>query len=89
MCIRDSSKRTGTLLELNNSSLGSHTVRQDGRKNMLTMLDLCRQYDVPVTTGSDAHVDADAGNLEQEMCIRDRPFPRQFELCQGDWRQKP
>lgn len=59
------SKRTGTLLELNNSSLGSHTVRQDGRKNMLTMLDLCRQYDVPVTTGSDAHVDADAGNLEQ------------------------
>ena len=27
------------------------------------MLDLCRQYDVAVTTGSDAHVDVDAGNF--------------------------
>ena len=27
------------------------------------MLDLCRQYEVSVTTGSDAHVDVDAGNF--------------------------
>ena len=30
---------------------------------MLTMLELCRQYEVPVTTGSDAHVNVDAGNF--------------------------
>lgn len=56
-------KETHTLLELNNSSLHPDSFRQNARENMLTMLDLCRQYDVPVTTGSDAHVDEDAGNF--------------------------
>ena len=32
---------------------------------MLVMLDLCRQYGVPITTGSDAHIDVDAGNFER------------------------
>lgn len=56
-------KETGTLLELNNSSLRPQSNREGTRENMLTMLDLCRQYDVPVTTGSDAHVNVDAGNF--------------------------
>lgn len=56
-------KRTGTLLELNNSSLRPQSFRQGTRENMLAMLDLCRQYDVFVSTGSDAHVDVDAGNF--------------------------
>lgn len=56
-------KETGTLLELNNSSLRPQSFREGTRENMLTMLDLCRQYQVPVTTGSDAHVDVDAGNF--------------------------
>lgn len=56
-------KETGTLLELNNSSLRPASFRENARENMLTMLELCRQYDVPVTTGSDAHVDAETGNF--------------------------
>lgn len=56
-------KETRTLLELNNSSLRPGSFRKGAREHMLTMLDLCRQYDVPVTTGSDAHVDADSGNF--------------------------
>lgn len=56
-------KETHTLLELNNSSLRPESFRVGTRENMLTMLDLCRQYEVPVTTGSDAHVDIDAGNF--------------------------
>lgn len=56
-------KETGTLLELNNSSLREKSFRVGTRENLLKMLDLCRQYDVPVTTGSDAHVDVDAGNF--------------------------
>lgn len=55
---------TGTLLEVNNTSLRSGSFRKGARENVLTMLDLCRQYGVYVTTGSDAHVDADAGNFE-------------------------
>ena len=56
-------KETGTLLELNNSSLRPASFRVETRENLLTMLDLCKQYDVAVTTGSDAHVDVDAGNF--------------------------
>lgn len=56
-------KETRTLLELNNSSLRPQSFRVGARENVLAMLDLCRQYEVPVTTGSDAHVDADAGNF--------------------------
>ena len=56
-------KETRTLLELNNSSLRPQSFRVGARENVLAMLVLCRQYEVPVTTGSDAHVDADAGNF--------------------------
>lgn len=56
-------KETGTLLEVNNSSLRPQNSRKGTRENMLTMLELCRQYEVPVTTGSDAHVNVDAGNF--------------------------
>lgn len=56
-------KETGTLLEVNNSSLRPQSSRVGSKENILTMLDLCRQYDVPVTTGSDAHIDVDAGNF--------------------------
>ena len=57
-------RETGTLLEVNNSSMRPASSRVGTRENILTMLDLCKQYDVPVTTGSDAHVDADAGNFQ-------------------------
>ena len=36
---------------------------------MLTMLELCKQYEVPVTTGSDAHVNVDAGNFTNVMDV--------------------
>jgi len=58
-------KRTNTLLEVNNSSLSPYCYRMGVRENMLTMLDLCKQYDVFVTTGSDAHIEFDVGNFEQ------------------------
>ena len=50
-------------MEVNNSSMRPSSSRKGTRENILTMLDLCKQYDVPVTTGSDAHVDVDAGNF--------------------------
>lgn len=56
-------KETHTLLEVNNSSLRPASFRVGTRENMLTMLDLCKQYEVAVTTGSDAHVDVDVANF--------------------------
>lgn len=78
-------KETGTLLEINNSSLRPQSFRKGARENVLTMLDLCKQYEVPVTTGSDAHVDVDAGNFTNvrevlEYC----DFPEELVVT-TDW----
>ena len=56
-------KETKTLLEINNSSLRPGGFRKNTRENVLQMLELCKQYEVCVTTGSDAHIDVDAGNF--------------------------
>lgn len=72
-------KETNTLLELNNSSLRPASFRKNSRENMLTMLDLCRQYEVYVTTGSDAHVDVDVGNFRYVREILDYcAFPEEL-----------
>ena len=78
-------KEMGTLLEINNSSMRPQSSRKGTRENILTMLDLCRQYEVPVTTGSDAHVDVDAGNFTNvrevlEYCN----FPEELVIT-TDW----
>lgn len=57
-------KETKTLLEINNSSLRPGGFRKNTRENVLQMLELCKQYEVSVTTGSDAHIDVNAGNFE-------------------------
>ena len=70
-------KRTNTLLEVNNSSLSPYCYRMGVRENMLTMLDLCKQYDVFVTTGSDAHIASDVGKFEQiKEIFRHCNFPQ-------------
>ena len=49
------------------------------------MLDLCKQYDVPITTGSDAHVDADAGNFSNVCEILEYcNFPEDLVIT-TDW----
>ena len=49
-------KETGTLLEINNSSLNPTRHKETARVNNLEILHLCRQYEVPVILGSDAHI---------------------------------
>lgn len=55
-------KKTGKVLELNNHSLDPRGTRVGAEANDLEMLKLCREYKVPVTVGSDAHVDSMVGN---------------------------
>ncbi len=50
-------------LEINNSSLNPKGFRMNSRENVLTLLELCKEYQVPVTLGSDAHVADDVGNF--------------------------
>lgn len=83
-------KETGTLLELNNSSLRPQSSRQGTRENTLTLLELCKQYDVPVTTGSDAHVDIDAGNFKNiEDILRHCSFPKELVVTTDFEKLKP
>lgn len=49
-------KETHTLLEINNSSLNPVRHKESAEANNLEILRLCKQYEVPVILGSDAHV---------------------------------
>ena len=53
------SKEYHTLLEINNSSLNPGRNKVHARENNLTILRLCKRYDVPVILGSDAHISFD------------------------------
>lgn len=48
-------KQYGTAMEINNSSLEQGSCRTNARPNDLTILQLCKKYDCPVSFGSDAH----------------------------------
>lgn len=74
-------KETGTLLEMNNSSLRPASFREGTHENLKKMLEFCKKYEVPVTTGSDAHVDVDAGNFcYVEEIIKECDLPEELVL---------
>lgn len=55
-------KTTRTLLEINNSSLNPIRHKLVARENNLTLLKLCKKYEVPIILGSDAHISFDVAN---------------------------
>ena len=57
-------KEHHTLLEINNSSLKPVRHKEDAVGNNLTLLKLCKKYEVPVILGSDAHISFDIANYE-------------------------
>jgi putative hydrolase len=59
------SKETGTLLEVNNHSMSPHRTMKDARSNNLEILRLCKQYDVPIILGSDAHISFQIADYER------------------------
>ena len=56
------SAETKTLLELNNSSLRPGRDKPKARTNFIEMLDYCKQMNVPIILGSDAHITYDVAN---------------------------
>lgn len=57
-------KEHRTLLEINNSSLKPCRNKVDARENNLTLLRLCKQYEVPIILGSDAHISFDVARYD-------------------------
>lgn len=72
-------KETGVLLEINNSSLNPAGLRQNTAPNDRLMLKLCREQQVPVILGSDAHVASDIGRHERAVrLLEELDFPEEL-----------
>lgn len=72
-------KESHVLLEVNNSSLSPGSPRPGARENYLTMLPLCRRYNVSVIVNSDAHCAQDAGNHTYAMgLLKELDFPEEL-----------
>ncbi|MDA3809077.1 MAG: phosphatase [Spirochaetaceae bacterium] len=59
------SKETGTLLEINNSSLKPTSFRPGGDSMIRKIIEECKLQNVHLIMGSDAHFSGDVGNFEE------------------------
>lgn len=83
-------KETGTLLEVNNSSMRADNRRENAEENIRVMLEYCKKYRTPVTTGSDSHIDLDAGKLNlAEKILEECGFPEELVVTASLEKLKP
>lgn len=72
-------KETGTLIEINNSSLRPTSFRLGARENDKTILELCKKHQVMISLGSDAHFDLDLAAYECAMeLLEECNFPEEL-----------
>lgn len=72
-------KETGTLLEINNSSLRPGGFRENTHDNALELLRCCKKYGTMITLGSDAHVDVDIANTGySSRLLEEADFPEEL-----------
>ena len=77
-------KRAHTLLEVNNHSLAPIRHFTKARDNNLELLRLCKQHDVPVILGSDAHITFQIAQYDRVLeLVREVQFPT--ELIMNYW----
>lgn len=72
-------KEHQVLIELNNASMMPGGPRVGARENDRQILNLCREYQVPVVLGSDAHVDEGILNFEYaDGLLEEMDFPKEL-----------
>lgn len=72
-------KETGTILEVNNSSLRPGGIRKDTYGNARQMLEYCKEYGAMITLGSDAHVDIEIADTKYSSAVlREVDFPEEL-----------
>lgn len=72
-------KETGTLLEINNSSLRPGGFRKDTYENAKRMLEYCKEFGTMITLGSDAHVDTEIACTDYSArVIQEVDFPEEL-----------
>lgn len=74
-------KEHHTLLEVNSSSLHPLSPRPGARKNYEKMLELCRQYQVPIIIDSDAHMECNVGDhIRAHAMLEELQFPEELVI---------
>lgn len=72
-------KKTGTLLEVNNSSLNPESFRVDAVKNCREMLWECRKQEAMVVLGTDSHVDVEIADYRYaKQVLEEVHFPEEL-----------
>lgn len=69
------------VLEINNTSLNPASFRKGAWENDSKMLELCKEYQVPVIVNSDAHMDCDIGEFGYaRQLLEEVSFPEDLLL---------
>ncbi|MDO4306454.1 MAG: phosphatase [Eubacteriales bacterium] len=77
----EGAKEYGKVLEINNHSLQPNCTRQNAVVNDTCMLNLCREYGVPVIINSDAHFDTLIGEFDEAAALLESlDFPEELVL---------
>ena len=77
--IVQAAKEHHTLLEINNSSLRPSRHKVEARPNNMEILRLCKQYEVPVILGSDAHISFDIATYDFALeLVNEAEFPEEL-----------
>ena len=81
------SKKTHTLLEINNHSLAPQRKKTVAISNSLEILRLCKEHDVPLILSSDAHISFQVADYSRIMPLVDEVgFPD--ELIMNYWSEQ-
>lgn len=74
-------KQTGTLLEINNTSLIPGGFRSGSKENIAYLLQRCKKEQLPVVLGSDAHFFTDIGRFDHALALLEEvAFPEELVL---------
>lgn len=77
----EGAKKYGKVLEINNHSLAPDCFRQNAKENDMILLELCKEYEVPVIMGSDAHFDTYIGEFPHARALlKEVAFPEELVL---------
>ncbi len=83
-------KESGKLVEVNNTSLAPGGSRTGAAENYAVLLKYCKEYEVPIIIGSDAHHENDVGNHRCAWELLEREhFPEELIMNTSVEKLKP
>ncbi|MEG0134303.1 MAG: phosphatase [Clostridium sp.] len=72
-------KEKNVALEMNNSSLSPKSFRMNGLENYKIILKLCKEHEVKIMLGSDAHIYYDVGRFDNcYKLLKEMEFPEEL-----------